>query len=285
MPELMRSTGVRIVEIGTTNKTGLQDYARELRAGDLVLKVHPSNYRVEGFTEEVRLGELAALCRERDATLIFDAGSGCLYDFARFGLDGEMTVEESLAAGAHIVTFSGDKLLGGPQAGLIVGEADRVRRLAKHPMQRALRLDKLVLAALEVSLMAYARPGPRPELPLFDALALSDKELRRRGREMTQILNSGLPDGWSVEQAAAEGAVGGGAYAERPLPGRELRLRGPSEASVERLHARLRGGDPAILTRIQKGVLGIDLRSPEEDELAVVADRIIHLTREAEDIS
>ncbi|HEX9641202.1 MAG TPA: L-seryl-tRNA(Sec) selenium transferase, partial [Candidatus Krumholzibacteria bacterium] len=147
MPELLRSTGAKIVEVGTTNRTNLKDYARELREGDLILKVHPSNYRVEGFTEAADLPELAQLCAARRASLIFDAGSGSLYNFGKFKLSGEAPVRESLRQGAHLVSFSGDKLLGGPQAGLIVGRTALVDKLARHPLQRALRCDKLNLAA------------------------------------------------------------------------------------------------------------------------------------------
>ena len=280
MPELLKTTGARVIEVGTTNKTTRQDYASVVREGDLVLKVHPSNYRVEGFTEECSLESLNELCQERGATLIYDAGSGCLRPLGKKDLEGEMTVTQALKAGAQVVTFSGDKLLGGPQAGLIVGDEDKLRRLAKHPMMRALRLDKLILAALEATLKDHALPGSNPSLPLYQALGLSIAELRRRARWLKERIEPGLPLGWKLEWGKEEGMVGGGSLAQQPVGSVGLRLRGPKEQSAQKLHTALRRGDPAVLARIGKGLLRLDMRTLREEDLPVLADRIVRLLQE-----
>jgi len=277
MPELLRTTGAKIVEVGTTNKTTLDDYAEVVREGDLVLKVHPSNYRVEGFTEECSLESLRGLCSERKAILVFDAGSGCLRPLGTKGLREEMTIAEALRAGAQVVTFSGDKLLGGPQAGLIVGEKRWIRRLGRHPVMRALRLDKLILGALEATLRDHALPGRRPPLPLYQALEPSQAELRRRAVALAERIRPRLPAGWTLDVGPEEGMIGGGSHAEQPVRSVGLRLRGPKEQSAERLHGDLRRGEPAVLTRIGRGVLRIDLRTPREEDLPILAERIVQL--------
>ncbi len=280
MPELLRTTGATIVEVGTTNKTSLADYAKVLRAGDMILKVHPSNYQVQGFTEEAPLEKLGALVRERNARLVFDAGSGCLYNFAKFGLKGESTIDQALSSGAQLVSFSGDKLLGGPQAGLIVGEAALIGKLSKHPMMRALRLDKLILAALEATLKEYGRGSGAPEIPLLDALRLSKTELKRRAARLELELKAALPEGWSCKVVKGEAAVGGGSFAQRPVGSIQLQIEGPQVDSAERLHARLRRGRPAVLTSIAQGVIRIDFRTLRESDLTPLADRIIFSSRE-----
>lgn len=268
MPELLRTTGARMVDVGTTNRTSIRDYAAELGEGDLVLKVHPSNYRIEGYHEEVSLEELAELCRERDALLVYDAGSGSLLDYRRFGLEGEEPVSHSLSAGADVVTFSGDKLLGGPQAGLAVGREDAILAMARHPIMRALRCDKMVLAAMEETLCTYARAaGDRaPDLPLFHQLSTSRSKLRRRAREMAAELEPRCPRGWSVRAVRSEGAVGGGSFAEHPLPGWEVRLQASSDEEAEALHRELRRGEPAVLARVRGPAIGLDMRTVFEED-------------------
>jgi L-seryl-tRNA(Ser) seleniumtransferase len=284
MPDLTRTTGARIIEVGTTNRTTLSDYADGLREGDLVLKVHPSNYRIEGFHEEVGLPELAGLCREKGAVLVFDAGSGSLYNFGQLRLEGELPVSDAIAAGADLVTFSGDKLLGGPQAGLVIGRKHLVDRLARQPMMRALRCDKLVLASLEATLLAYAETPSRgrPDLPLFDALGLSTRELRERGAQLLRRIQPHLPPGWTAQTGRSEGAVGGGSFSERSVPSQALILRGPAAEDAERLHASLRRGDPAILSRVGSGTVMLDLRSIDAGDVEPIAERLITLWSAAE---
>ena len=274
MPELLASTRGKLIEIGTTNKTKLEDYRRWLRPGDLALKVHPSNYRVEGYVDSVELEQLAALCERVGARLIFDAGSGSLYNFAQFGLKGEQTVQASLRSGAHLVTFSGDKLLGGPQAGLAVGRADLIAKMAGHPMQRALRCDKLVLAALEATLAAHGAADGRPDLPLLDCLGTPLARLRSRARAIAEGLAVALPTGWSCSVRRSEAAIGGGSFAGEGVPSVALVLNAPSDRAARSLHERLRHGVPAVLARLSSGALQIDFRTIRESELPQLKDRL-----------
>jgi L-seryl-tRNA(Ser) seleniumtransferase len=274
MPELLKSTGAKIVEVGTTNRTNMKDYARELREGDLILKVHPSNYRVEGFTEAVDLPELARLSASRGASLIFDAGSGSLYNFGKFKLSGEVPIRESLRQGADLVSFSGDKLLGGPQAGLIVGRRALVDRLARHPLQRALRCDKLNLAALEATLLAYAAADGPPDLPLMHSLATTVAQLRRRATQLKDRLLQVIPEGWEMQVRRSSAAIGGGSFAGEEVPSVALVLRGPSGREAAWLARSLRRGAPAVLTRVAEDAVHLDLRSLAESELPAVGDAI-----------
>lgn len=273
MPELMHTTGAKIVEVGTTNKTSAKDYAAVAGEGDLILKVHPSNYRIEGFAEEASLADLAAVCREKGAHLIFDAGSGSLYDYGEFGLSGEDTVRASLEAGADLVTFSGDKLLGGPQAGLVVGRADLVQRLGRHPLMRALRLDKMALVALETTLAAYAEAPERakPRLPLFDALTVSAAELRLRADALAERWAPRTPEGWRIAATPSSASVGGGSFAQHPVDSAQVECHASSPAAAERFHRRLRNVEPAILARIDGATVSFDLRAVREEELEELA--------------
>jgi len=281
MPELLRTTGAKMAEVGTTNRTSVKDYARVVREGDVVLKVHPSNYRILGFQEEASLADLAALCRERGAVLVFDAGSGSLYNFSRFGLTGEPTLAEIISAGVDVVTCSADKLLGGPQAGIILGEAEFVDRCRRHPLMRAVRLDKTILAALEATLVRYARTptGALPDLPLFAALSVSVAELRKRARALSARIappaSPRLPDGWSVGVARSTASMGAGSFATDELPSVALELVAPTRAAAAKLHRRLRSGRPAVLARIDDERIGLDLRAVGPEELDEVGDCLV----------
>jgi L-seryl-tRNA(Ser) seleniumtransferase len=274
MPELLKSTSAKIVEVGTTNRTSLKDYAKELREGDVILKVHPSNYRVEGFTETVDLPDLAQLCASRKASLIFDAGSGSLYNFRKFKLAGEEPVQESLRHGVDLVSFSGDKLLGGPQAGLIVGRRALIDKLARHPLQRALRCDKLSLAALEATLLAYATADGRPDLPLMNSLATTVAQLRRRATQLKDQLQPALPDGWGVEIRRSSAAIGGGSFAGESVPSVSIVICGREARDAEWLARALRRGEPAVLARVADEAVHLDLRALLESELPAVASAV-----------
>ena len=284
MPELMRTTGAKMVEVGTTNRTAVADYAAVAREGDVVLKVHPSNYRIEGFHEEAGLADLARLCRERGAVLVFDAGSGSLYNFSRFGLSGEPTLAELITAGPDLVTCSADKLLGGPQAGLIIGRAEFVDRCRRHPLMRALRLDKMVLAALESTLLRYARTptGAVPDLPIFDALSVSVKDLRRRAHALSDrcappiAARSG--SGWRATVIRSSASMGAGSFANDELPSIALEISAPDRARAGALHRALRTSRPAVLARIDDERVSLDLRAvlaAEIDELGSALARAI----------
>lgn len=268
--EILQETGCELVEVGTTNRTRARDYAEALAPGAVVLKVHRSNYAVSGYTEEAGLAELAELCRPGGHVLMYDAGSGALFPYAELGLPGETTLEEDLAAGADVVTCSGDKLLGGAQAGLILGRADLVERMRGHPLRRALRVDKLTLAALDAVLTLHLEAAGRPALPTLDALALPLEELQARAEALLAGLAPAAPAGWRGAVAAGEGSVGGGSFSAASLPTRLLVWSAP-KAELERAHAALRRGEPAVVARLNQEGLALDLRTVAEAELPLVA--------------
>jgi L-seryl-tRNA(Ser) seleniumtransferase len=262
LPQIMEAAGVVLREVGTTNRTHLRDYAAAIGAGTgLVLAVHPSNYRVEGFTTRPGLAELATLAHEHGLALVHDVGSGLLAG----ELGDEPSVQASLRAGADLVLFSGDKLLGGPQAGLVVGRAEPVGRLARHPLARAVRADKLTLAALEATLAAHLA-GRRDELPVWRALLLTADDLRPRAAAVAAAVGpaASLRTGVSV--------AGGGS-----LPGEGLESVlvevDPAPAGAAAVLARLRAGDPPVVARAVRDRVLVDLRTvpPEQDALVARA--------------
>ena len=277
IPEIMRESGAVLAEVGTTNRTHLRDYAQALdEETGMILKVHTSNYRVVGFTSEVEVAELAALGREHGVPVVHDLGSGCLVDLAAHGRPGETLVHDSLKAGAELVCFSGDKLLGGPQAGLIAGSAEAVTRCRKHPLFRAMRPGRLTYTALEATLRLYLGGAEEAidRVPALRRLTTPAGELRPRAESLARRLGD-LP---AFEIAAVECAsqAGSGSLPARAVPSWGVRLR-PKQASAEDLAARLRQGDPAILARIQDDALIFDLRTLDEDEAGSVEGRLREL--------
>jgi L-seryl-tRNA(Ser) seleniumtransferase len=262
VPDVMRQSGARLVEVGTTNKTHRRDY--EAACGPdtaLLLKVHKSNFAVVGFTAEVSTEELVELGRERGVTVMVDLGSGALLDPAGFGeLPSEPTVGSHVSAGAQLVTFSGDKLLGGPQAGVIVGAAAAVDRVKKHPLMRALRPDKLTLAALEATLELYRDGRALAELPALRMLAAPPEELRARAGSLAASVGAG-------EVVEVKSAVGGGALPTAAPTSFALALPGPPEA----LERALRAGDPPVIARIADDRLLVDLRTVPASDLPALA--------------
>jgi L-seryl-tRNA(Ser) seleniumtransferase len=256
VPELLESVGVRLREVGTTNRVHPADY--EAAVGDrtaFVLKVHPSNFVVRGFTASVAVADLAAL----PVPVVHDTGSGLLAPHPR--LPDEPSAATSLRAGAALVTASGDKLLGGPQCGLVLGQADLVEQLRRHPLARALRVDKLTLAALEATLT-----GPEP--PVVRALGARPEQLRRRAEALASALRDG---GVTCEVVDSDGAVGGGGAPEHPLPSVALAL-------AEELALPLRTGSPPVLGRVERGRLLLDLLAVGPEDDAVLADAIRRAT-------
>jgi L-seryl-tRNA(Ser) seleniumtransferase len=273
VPDVMAQSGARLVEVGTTNRTKLSDYESAITENTrVVMRVHPSNYRVIGFTAVPSLEELARLSHEKGLPLYEDAGSGALIDLKPYGLDGEPTIGESIANGADIVSFSGDKLLGSVQAGLIVGRSEYVNRLRKFPMYRALRADKIAYAALEATLKSYLRGNAAEEIPVLRMLALDFGQLNKRANVFVKRLKKNLSaNGLSVEITEGESAIGGGS-APTTHPRTALVLLKHSALTANELEEKLRRNSPPIITRIVDDCVAIDLRTVfEEDEAELVS--------------
>ncbi|MEO7331710.1 MAG: L-seryl-tRNA(Sec) selenium transferase, partial [Minicystis sp.] len=268
VPDVCARSGAELVEVGTTNRTRLADYEKVLAAGGVaaVLRVHQGNFKQTGFVERPALPALADLCHAHGALLIEDLGGGALIDLTPFGLAGEPTVRSSVNAGCDVVCFSTDKVLGGPQGGVIAGRADCVEKARRDPLARAFRLGRLPLVALESTLSCYLE-GALDELPALAMLRAPLAEVRARAERWREALaEAGLP----VEVVALEAAVGGGALAEAALPSAGLAL---TVTDVDEAARRLRTGDPPVLARIHEGRLLLDARTvlPDEDDALLEA--------------
>jgi L-seryl-tRNA(Ser) seleniumtransferase len=261
MPDVMTISGARLREVGTTNRTHAGDYQKAIGPDTgLVVKVHTSNYRIVGFTSEVALPELVAIARTAGVPVLDDLGSGALVDLARYGLPGEPVVRDRIAAGADLVTFSGDKLLGGPQAGIVVGRRALVEKLAAHPLRRALRLDKLRLAALSATLRLYRdAPDLRAVLPTLRCLTRPVAELEALGRAIVPRLTASLGDGWRITLVESEAEVGSGAAPTATLASRALAVEHP-DRSPDDVASLFRTSSPPIVGRIHAGRFLLDLR-------------------------
>ena len=271
IPDVMRQSGARLVEVGTTNRTYSRDYADVLHPINtaLILRVHQSNFQITGFVHEPPLAELAALGEEYAVPVMDDLGSGTLLDTEEYGLAHEPTIQESLAGGASIVTASGDKLLGGPQAGLILGKAEFILKLRRHPLARAVRVDKTTLAGLQATLLAYLEGKATAEIPVWRMISTPLQALSRRVRRWQQALQA---DGLPVEVVSAESTIGGGSLPGQVLPTRALALGVPSPDS---LAVSLRAATPPIVARIEDDRLLLDPRTvlPEQDAALIEAVR------------
>jgi L-seryl-tRNA(Ser) seleniumtransferase len=261
IPDVMAKSGARLREVGTTNRTHPDDYRRAIGPTTaLLLKVHTSNYRVVGFTASVDLPELVALAREANVPVVEDLGSGALVDLSTWGLPREPVVRERIAAGADLVTFSGDKLLGGPQAGIVVGRRELVARLASNPLRRALRPDKLTLAALGATLRLYRESRDlTASLPVLRWLTRPLADLERVGGATAPELERRLGSGYHVTVVASECEVGSGAVPAVALPSRALAVE-HAEVGAERIAARFRAARPPVLGRVHDGRFLLDLR-------------------------
>lgn len=260
LPDLMRRSGCRLHEVGATNRTHLRDFAA-VESPALFLKVHPSNYAISGFTAAVDTAQLAELARQRNAPLCVDLGSGALVNLARFGLPAEPLPQQTLAQGAHLVTFSGDKLLGGPQAGLIVGRAELIAQLRANPLMRALRPDKITLALLNEVLKLYEQPDRLVQaLPVLRMLTTPLPALERRVEALRSALGDKLP-GWRLEARPSAAQIGSGALPTQRLDSRALALSHEDAKAPPRLGQRLRRLEQPVIGRIQQGALWLDVRS------------------------
>ena len=258
VPDVMRQSGARLIEVGTTNRTHLRDYRRAMETHEDVsglLRAHRSNFQLVGFVTEPSLADMAALAHENDLIVIDDLGSGALLDTAHYGLAHEPTVQESIAAGADVVCFSGDKLLGGPQAGIIVGRADLLQRVRRHPWARAVRLDKVALAGLQATLTHYTKGEATEQVPVWRMISRSVVEVRRQARRWARRLRT---TGLAVATIEGRSTVGGGSLPGETLPTWQVALGVPSP---DALAERLRHGEPPILARIEDDRLLLDPRT------------------------
>jgi len=270
IPDVMRQSGARLVEVGTTNRTYVRDYADAIGPETAaLLRVHSSNFRVVGFTAEAPLAELAALARERGVLLLDDLGSGCLLDTAKYGMAHEPTVQESLAAGVNLAFFSGDKLLGGPQCGVIAGDAALVAELRAHPLARALRVDRLTIAALNATLQAYVAGTAEAEVPVWRMIALREAGLKRRAGHWARQA------GVSGRVVRSESMVGGGSLPGQGLPTWCAAVTGP--AGADALSRALRACDPPVVARIEDGAVLLDPRTVDPADDAFVRGAIARL--------
>jgi L-seryl-tRNA(Ser) seleniumtransferase len=268
IPDVMRQAGTTLVEVGTTNRTRVSDYSDAVTSDTkLIARVHPSNFRIIGFTAAPTVAELAALAREHGLILYEDAGSGALTDLSAYGLDGEPRIGDSVAAGADVVTFSGDKLLGGLQTGLIVGRAEVIERLRKHPLYRVLRCDKLVYGVLEATLESYLRGTGSDDIPVLRMLSMSKEQLRERAAKFVEKLRASMGEDspLTVDIIDGHSAVGGGAAAEAKLE-TSLVVLVHRELSSDQLEEKLRLGNPPVIARVLDDRVALDLRTTAENE-------------------
>ena len=277
IPDILERSGATLREVGTTNRTHLKDYAQAIGPDTgLLLKVHTSNYRVVGFTAAVSSRELAELGRERGVPVMEDLGSGCLVDLRRYGFPYEPTVPEVVASGVDLVSFSGDKLLGGPQAGIVVGKAALVGRLVRNPLNRALRIDKFTVAALEATLFAYEAGDALETIPTLRMLTEDQVSIRRRARSFLRHLSADRAARFGAELVDTTSEVGGGALPTVALPSAGLSL-GTASEPAQSLDERLRTGQPSVLGRLFDDRLLLDFRTILPSDLAVLASALARL--------
>jgi len=268
VPDVMSQSGAILREVGTTNRTRISDYEKAINENTrLILKVHPSNYRIIGFTAASSIAELADLAHQNDILLYEDAGSGAMFDLSEYGLDDEPIISQSITTGADVVTFSGDKLLGGVQSGLIVGRREVIEKIRKHPLYRALRVDKLIYAALEATLEAFCRETALQEIPVLKMISQTNAELKQRTTHFAQTLRENLGKNQDLIFEIIDGVsvIGGGSAPDVQPPTTLLSLK-HAKMPVSRLEQSLRLTNPPVITRIFEDKVLIDLRTVFKSE-------------------
>ena len=265
VPDVMAQSGAKLVDVGTTNRTYARDYEAAIGPNTrAILKVHRSNFAITGFIHEDPLSDIVAIGDRHSVPIVHDLGSGCLVDTLQFGVDHEPTVQESINAGAHLTLFSGDKLLGGPQAGIIVGQADLVARVGRHPLARAVRIDKMTLAALNSTLRTYVRGKDLEEIPILRMMSVTIDELNRVATEWSAEIEAEVVDGLT--------AIGGGSAPGQTLPTKRLKI--AIDQSAEKLAAKLRSNETPIIGRIEDDRLFLDPRTVLPEERAEVTEAL-----------
>ncbi|MBX9680200.1 MAG: L-seryl-tRNA(Sec) selenium transferase [Gemmataceae bacterium] len=274
IPDIMAVSGAKLVEVGTTNITRIADFERAITENTAALmQIHTSNYRISGFSKSVSLAELVGLGKAKGLRVIDDVGSGALVDFRRFGFEGEPIARDSIAAGADLVLFSGDKLLGGPQAGILAGKKEWIQRIEKDPMMRAFRLDKMTLAALEATLRLYLREETAlAEVPTLSMLGTPLDTLRTRAEELATALR-GAPGLAGVETMQDVAFVGGGSLPDQQMPTWVVAVR-PANISDDEFSRRLRAGNPAVMGRVREGQVLFDVRTVFPEQMSDLAAAI-----------
>ncbi|MEA1961553.1 MAG: L-seryl-tRNA(Sec) selenium transferase [Bacillota bacterium] len=274
IPDVMKQSAASLIEVGTTNKTYIKDYEEAITEQTaLLFSAHTSNYKIVGFSEEVKIDKLVELGQEKKIPVMLDLGSGILADLGNWGLKEEPTVQQSVKSGADIVTFSGDKLLGGPQAGIIVGKKEYIEAMKKHQLTRALRVDKLAIAALEGTLLEYLTGNPQREIPVIHMLTRAEESLCQQAEELTQTIKNDLQHYTQIKRVTTKklyDMVGGGAYPTYELPGYGVEIEFEN-ISLEQITNRIRLMNPALLTRKQEDKMQISVRTLlEGDEKTIV---------------
>jgi L-seryl-tRNA(Ser) seleniumtransferase len=274
IPEIMSRSGAHLREVGCTNRTHLYDYEGAIGPETaLLLDVHASNYQIVGFTAEVGLEELVELGRKHEVPVMQDLGSGCFVDVTPFGLQGEPLVQDSVRSGVDVITFSGDKLLGGTQAGIILGRIELIEKLKRNPLTRALRVDKLTLAALEATLRLYRDQDTAIQaIPTLRMIATDLKILEDRAQGLVKALRANSPESMRVDIIDGKSMVGGGALPTQSLPTRLVTLNS-NELSAARLEAHFRGYAPPIIGRVEQDLFLLDTRTlqPGDEEIIAAA--------------
>jgi L-seryl-tRNA(Ser) seleniumtransferase len=275
IPEILAKSGAVLREVGTTNKTRVQDYEAAIGPDTaMLLRVHPSNFRIQGFTHRPELAELLELARARRIPLMEDIGSGCLIDLRPYGIADEPMAQESLALGVDLVCFSADKLLGGPQGGILAGARNWIETIRRNPLMRTYRVGKLIYAALDATLISYRSGRAMSEIPVLHLISTPFEELERRRRRFLRRLKPKLLEGTRIEQVQGESVVGGGSCPESRLPSPLIAVTS-ERCSVSQMESRLRAHDPPIIIRLEEDKALVDLRTVFPSQESILSDGLI----------